>query len=420
MSGMVHVIGAGLSGLSAALTLIDAGRRVTVHEAGPQAGGRCRSYDDRLLGCRVDNGNHLMLSGNTAVVTYLDRIGARETMAWPAEAAFSFFDVRDGRRWTVRPNAGRLPWWVTRPNRRVPGTRMRDYGALLRLLRAGSDATVAETLDDGGPLYRLLLEPLAIAALNTRPEVALASLLAAVVRETLARGGAACVPLLPRVGLSESLIDPALDAIRRAGGTVRLSARVSGLDIEGGRVTALRTADEAVPVGPGDGVVLAVPAPVAVELLPGLMAPEAFESIINVHFTAAPLPGTAPFYGLVGGLAEWVFMKPGHVSVTISAANRLSAMTPETIAATVWPEVARAIGLPTDVASAPPPAWRVVRERRATFAATSVQEARRPKARTEIPNLALGGDWVATGLPATIEGAIRSGCTAANVILSSI
>jgi ABC-type transport system substrate-binding protein len=133
------------------------------------------------------------------------------------------------------------------------------------------------------------------------------------------------------------------------------------------------------------------PAPVAAELVPGLVAPEAFESIINVHFAAAPLSGTVPLYGLIGGLAEWVCIKPGPVSVTISAANRLSTMTPETIAATV----------------------------RATFAATSAQEARRPTARTEIDNLALGGDWTATGLPATIEGAIRSGRTAANVILSS-
>jgi predicted NAD/FAD-dependent oxidoreductase len=243
--------------------------------------------------------------------------------------------------------------------------------------------------------------------------------LAAVVRETLARGGSACVPLLPRVGLSESLIDPALDAVRRAGGTVRLSSRVSALDIVNGRVTALRTADEVMPVATADAVVLAVPASVAVELLPGLVAPEAFESIINVHFTATPVSGSVHFYGLAGGLAEWVFIKPGHVSVTISAANRLSDMTPEMIAAAVWPEVARAIGLLEETASAPPPAWRVLRERRATFAATSAQEARRPKARTGIANLALAGDWTATGLPATIEGAIRSGRTAANVILPS-
>ena len=65
----------------------------------------------------------------------------------------------------------------------------------------------------------------------------------------------------------------------------------------------------------------------------------------------------------------------------------------------------------------PMPAWRVVKERRATFAATSVQERRRPPARTAIKNLALAGDWTATQLPATIEGAIRSGRSAADVLL---
>ena len=122
----VHVVGAGLAGLSAALDLVAAGVGVTVHEAGPAAGGRCRSYFDRELGCRIDNGNHLLLSGNRAAWAFLDRVGARGTMGGPAEPVFPFMDLATSERWTVRPNRGRLPWWVLSRGRRVPGARARS------------------------------------------------------------------------------------------------------------------------------------------------------------------------------------------------------------------------------------------------------------------------------------------------------
>ncbi|MGI4978206.1 MAG: hydroxysqualene dehydroxylase, partial [Janthinobacterium lividum] len=198
---MVHVVGAGLAGLSAAMALVEAGRRVTVHESGPQAGGRCRSYFDRELGCRLDNGNHLLLSGNRESWAFMDRIGTRDTMGGPASALFPFIDVATGERWTVRPNAGRVPWWVLSPRRRVPGAGLREFAALLALRRASPTATVAEMLPRG-ELSRRLLEPLAIAALNTPLATGSARLLGRIMDESLSRGGRACVPAYPREGLS--------------------------------------------------------------------------------------------------------------------------------------------------------------------------------------------------------------------------
>ena len=142
----VHVIGAGLAGLSAAVALREAGHTVTVVEAGPVAGGRCRSYFDRELGLRIDNGNHLLLSGNRSAFAYLDTIGARSTMAMPAEPMFPFMDLAAGRRWTLRPNPGRFPWWVLSRKRRAPGTHATDHLALLRLRGITDDATVAASL----------------------------------------------------------------------------------------------------------------------------------------------------------------------------------------------------------------------------------------------------------------------------------
>ena len=412
MNGQLHIIGAGLAGLSAALTAT--ARAVTVYEAGPAAGGRCRSYLDRELGIRVDNGNHLLLSGNTDAMAFVDQIGSRGSLGGPGKPVFPFMDLDTEARWIVRPNRGMIPSWIFRRSRRVPGTSATDYLKLLSLARLRDDRVVAGFLPRG-PLYTRLIEPLAIAALNTKPEQGLARLLGTVVGETLLKGGRACIPLFPRQGWSETLIDPALAWLEMHGADIRLGQRIAALEITGNRVTALRTPDGTIPVQPNDDVVLAVTAPVAADLLPGLTTPDAFEAIVNVHYrtdaageaAAMAATGDAGFIGLLGGMAQWVFVKPGHVSVTISAASDIVDQPAEALAAAIWPDVRTALRL-----ADPMPAWRVVKEKRATFAATPAQERRRPPARTRLANLVMAGDWTATGLPATIEGAIRSGRTA--------
>jgi hydroxysqualene dehydroxylase len=415
----VHVIGAGLAGLSAALSLTADGRTVTVHEAGPVAGGRCRSYFDKELGLRIDNGNHLLLSGNRAAQAFIAEIGAPASFRVLNQAIFPFIDVKTGERWAVRPNQGRIPWWVFRPDRRVPGTFLSDYLGMARIARIRDNTPVANSMQRGR-LYQRLLEPIAVAALNTRPQQALARLLAAVMRETLLRGGKACLPVLPKEGLSDALVDPAIATLQARGAHIRFNGRIAGLTIERGRIIALRGPDGSIVLGPGDAVVLAVPPWVAADLLPGLIAPEAFEAILNIHFLHDPDPngpiGEAGFIGVTAGTAEWVFLKPRHVSVTISAANHMVDEPAPAIAALVWPDVVDALGLSAG-AKDTMPAYRVVKEKRATFAATAQQEVRRPKPRTDLAaNLALAGDWIDTGLPATIEGAIRSGRTAADAV----
>ncbi|MSP04268.1 MAG: FAD-binding protein [Acetobacteraceae bacterium] len=402
----VHVIGAGLAGLSAAVALAQAGCKVRLYEAGPVAGGRCRSYYDRVLGCRVDNGNHLLLSGNRAAMGFLDIIGSRGSLIGPGVAAFPFMDVGSGERWVVRPNAGRLPWWIFSRARRVLGTSVGDYFLLLKLWRARGDVTVSDVVGDG-VLFRRLLEPLAVAALNTPAGEGLAQVFAAVVWKTLGRGGAACVPWFPAVGMNETFIDPAVDWLRARGGEINFHHRVTALHVEGARVVGF---DDVV-VDDDAGVVLAVPAWAAGALLPELNVPKEFQAIVNVHFKL-DAARAAGFTGVIGGKAEWIFVKQGHVSVTISAANRIVDEAAEDISAAVWADVRRVLDLPNEI-----PVWRVVKERRATFAATGAQERVRPGVLLGVENLALAGDWTATGLPGTIEGAVQSGRVAAEFLV---
>jgi hydroxysqualene dehydroxylase len=408
MAGTVHVIGAGLAGLAAAVRLRAAGCRVRVYEAAAQAGGRCRSYHDRELDCLVDNGNHLVLSGNVDIAAYVKAIGAEHTFDTAAEAAFDFCDLERDERWTVRLNRGPIPWWLLASSRRVPGVSPGDFVAALKLARANG-ATVTETLRDDTEAWRRFWRPLTVAALNTEPEAAAAKLLWPVLRETFLKGAGACRPMLPKLGLSESLVAPALRLL-----PVEFGSRLRAIGQADGRATALDFTQGRVDIGTGDRIVLAVTAPVAAELLPGLTAPTEHRAIVNAHYKIA-VRERPPFIGLIGGMAEWVFQKRETVSVTISAADWCVDRPAEDLARDIWNDVRRSLVL-ENVAMPP---WRVVKEKRATFAATPAQDARRPGAASSLRNLWLAGDWTQTGLPATIEGAVRSGHRAAGLVLGA-
>jgi hydroxysqualene dehydroxylase len=410
----VHVVGAGLAGLAASLRLAENGVGVVLHEAARQAGGRCRSYLDATLGCRIDNGNHLLLAGNHAAMDYLRRIGAADTLIGPDAAVFPFLDLAGGERWTVRPNAGRLPWWLFQPERRVAGTRPLDYLSGVRLFGAGPDAVVTDRLDPRSLLFRRFWQPLAVAALNTEAEQGAASLLGRVLRESFGAGGAASRPLVPRDGLSESLVEPALDRLHALGAELRFGSRLRAIEFAGERAALLGFDEGGESLAADEAVVLAVTAPVAARLVPELTVPDEFRAIVNAHYRIAA-PSAAPlFVGLVGGTSEWVFRKSEVLSVTISTADRLVDTPAEELAQRLWPEVRRAY----ELGEAALPAWQIVKERRATFAATPAQQRRRPPTATRWRNLVLAGDFTATRLPATIEGAIRSGEAAAARLLA--
>jgi hydroxysqualene dehydroxylase len=401
----VHVIGAGLAGLSAATSLAERGMSVTVSEAAPQAGGRCRSFHDASIDRTIDNGNHLILSGNDGIRAYLDRLGARDQLLDLGDS-FRFVDRADGARFVVRPNQGRLPWWLFVASRRVPGTRGFEYLAdMTRLLTADAAKTIADVLP-ATRLRRALWEPVSVSVLNTSIERASARAFAAMLRLTLLKGGAQSRPLVARDTLAGALVDPASRYLAQRGTTVVTGRRLRALTIEDGRVAALAFGDGEVQLGTGDAVVLAVPPSVAASLLPSLTVPDEDEPILNAHFAVEPAAGHA-LAGVLGGRAHWVFRRPGLISTTTSADAPRAGEDP---AASLWDDARAAF---PDLPAAMPPV-RVLTEKRATIAQTPSMEAKRPLLdATGLANLVLAGDWTATGLPATIEGAIVSGSHAA-------
>jgi hypothetical protein len=389
----IHIVGAGLAGLSCALAAADAGHQVVVHEGARQAGGRSRSWPEPKLGRIVDNGTHMVVGANQAVFDFLKRIGSENSLM-KGPTAFPMMTLSTGKVWTATPL-------------RLLGSVLASMWQMPSKIDAPISAALGRSKN-----YRRFWNPLALAVMNTPADQASALVFRRVLAATLWRSQKASQPFLVKEGLSESFIAPALSALEKAGATVRVNDPLRAIEREGSHVTKLHFDDETIVLDTDDRMVLATPWVVArgfLAELPDLPA----SPIVNVHFRMAeppPLPNKLGFLGLLGGTGEWMFVRGDVISVTISGAAKIIDLSGEDIAALVWQDVARALRIET-----PPIATKVIKEKRATLFHTPEVEALRPSPRFG-DNLILAGDWTATGLPCTLEGALTSGAVAASLL----
>jgi hypothetical protein len=397
--GTIHVVGAGVAGLAAALVAARQGRAVRLYEAAPQAGGRCRTIPDRELGPH-DNGTHVLLGANRRALAFLAAIGAAADWIEPEPLGLPLVDFAAH---AVR-RVGLSPWSWRHPCLRPPGLDARTALRLLRLTLPGTDRGVLAGIGEGR-FARAVLEPLAVAALNTPVAEASARRLAPVLRRLFLPGAGRL--LVARRGLGPDLVEPALKALAGLGvPPPRYGDRLEQILAQDCRAERLVLGGAEVGLGPADQVVLALPPWAVAALFPDSPVPERFEPIVNLH-VAAPYVGPPRFVGLLGATAQWLLLRSGLASVTVSAARSLVDLTGEQIAASLWPELrwaAARLGIPPFPVDLPP--WRVVKERRATVsqaAGMRLRVNRRP-----LRNVVLAGDWFSS-LPATLEAAVRSG-----------
>jgi hydroxysqualene dehydroxylase len=411
-TGRVHIIGAGVAGLSAATTLAEQGRRVVLYEAAPQAGGRCRSYFDSVMDRYIDNGNHLFLSGNTAINTYVDRVGSRAFITGPDRARFPFFNRETSQRWAVDAGNTLLPLSLMKAENRPPDTTVWNFLTARRLLSAPVGQTVASLLSRDVAMYRALWEPMAVAILNTPAYTASAPLLGAVLRQAFQDGAKSCLPRIAARGLSEVFVNPALRYLREQGADIGFNARLSELKYDDDRITSLHIGGKNIPLGDDDRVIMAVPPWVVSSLLPQIQVPESHCGIINGHFVLPRKADQLTIMGLINGVAQWIFVRGDVASVTISAVTNKNYGRMEDLAQQLWADICAAL----KIENTPLGAYRIITEKRATISHDPVNCALRPGSQTAWPNLVMAGDWTDTGLPATIEGAILSGGRAAMLV----
>lgn len=395
----IHIIGAGVAGLAAALAASESGRKVALYEAAPQAGGRCRAFYDKKLKTTIDNGNHLVMGANHVTLDYLAKLGTLDSCITADKPVYPFFDMATRRHWHVKPP-------------RIKGVPLREWLHVFRLMRPSPNATVTACMPESSALYQHLIEPFTLATLNTHPCEASAMLISQLLGKLMRGGGKAWQYYVPAQGLSATFVDPALARIKGRGGSIHYQSLVQKLDLRADRATMLHMANESVAVGKSDSVILAVPPSALQTLLPEAAPDFTYSPILNAHFLwpqAGMFRDKMPFLGIINGTVQWIFFHEGRLSTTTSAAHAWMDTDETTLAKMLWQDVAKALYL----GDSKLPPFRIIKEKRATFAATAENLAKRPEAATQYTNLFLAGDYVQSPYPATLEAAISSGRTAA-------
>ncbi len=431
----VIVIGGGFAGLAAATALAERGIRVTVLERRPRLGGRAYSFTDDATGDTVDNGQHLMMGCYHETMRFLERIGSEKLVNWFPAPRVDFLD-RDGAAALICPPLP-APLHMLVGMIRLRGISLVEKLSLLRVglalqtskknFRAKyGDMSVAEWLTKYGQSARIrerFWDPFVIATINEDPAKAAAVLLIQVLNQGFGGTFEDSKMVISKVGLSELYTGQAVTFVEARGGEVRLQTGVKRLVVENGTFVGAELSSGETLMA--DACVSTVP--------PADLARFAGEYFLNLDtFGAAPIISVnlwfdrpvmdAAFAGLIGTRVQWAFNKSAfaedaadsnHLALIISAAYEFARVPNEELVAlalddlrAVMPRAREATLLHS----------RVVKEFTATFSATVANERRRPNYKTAVANLFLGGDWVNTGLPATIESAVVSGHRCAELI----
>ena len=435
------VVGGGFAGLSAAAMLADHGVRVLVLEARGRLGGRATAFVDRETGEIVDNGQHVLFGCYRETFEFLRRIGAEQNVRIQDTLEIPFISA-DGRRSLLKCPAWPAPLHLLGGILRWDALPLRDRLAAVRLapaiLRArsapaASDSVLAWLRRHGQTdlLIRSLWEPLAVAALNQPIADAAAGTFVRVLAEMFGRNASAASVVLPTKPLDQMYAGPARAFIEARGGCVRTNA-LARITLDESGVSAVDT--RAVDDGADSVAVRHAVAAVPWHAIPRLFTqvPSALEPPVRTAGAMKGMPIATvnlwydrvimeePFVGLIGRTVQWIFDKrrvfgesSSHLSLVVSAAESLAAFTRDELIELASREVREAIPA---AAGAILVRATVIREKQATFSLAPGQPVR-PQNRTAVRGLVLAGDWTDTGLPATIEGAVRSGHAAARAIL---
>ncbi|HEX9185815.1 MAG TPA: hydroxysqualene dehydroxylase HpnE [Vicinamibacteria bacterium] len=440
------VVGGGFAGFAAAIALQERRHDVVLLERRGVLGGRATSSRDAVTGEDVDNGTHLMIGAYAATLDLFRRAGAKDLLLEQENLLLEWVDEKGRTALDCPPLGAPLHLLVGLFGLRVPlavklqAIRM---GLAVRFGRLPGGLTLAEYFlrcGQGEAARRLLWDPLALAVLNEPVERAAAVLFHRIYQEAFLRDRRASRLVFLRRGWGV-LLERLARYLEGRGGVVRRGTRVESIVVADARVRGVRyarrpaTREEVAagrPSEPGleaaDAVVSAVPAPALLPLLPDewrerppFAALDRFSGspIVSVEMWLDRVVVDRPMLGLRASDMEWVFDKgrlhgrqgePQHLAFIVSAAYRIAAKTNADLVAAAEEALRRYFPA---MAGATVTRTLVLREPLATFASSPELEALRPGPDTPIAGLFLAGDWTDTGLPATIEGAVRSGQRAA-------
>jgi len=433
----VLIIGGGFAGLAAAVALAKADRRVRLLEQKPHLGGRARSFVDPVTGTVVDNGQHLLMGCYHSTLQFLKEIGTLDRIKLQPNLKIQFLEPPGKLTSLDCPNLP-SPWHVLGGVLRSDSFTLKEklqilrVGRMLRGARGSSDGLARLTVEDwltqmgqSERVKRGFWDLISIAALNEDPRRAAASIFERVLRLALFTSPKDSCLGIPRVGLSDCYVDAARDYITSHGGQIEFSRTVENLVIAEGICRGVGLADGS--VREADAVISAVPWIEFTKILPGdlLRSEPYFTNILSLRpapiisinlWFERPITGM-DFVGLRGTTVQWLFNRSkvssaaeNCVSLVLSGAHTHIDHSKEDLLALALRDLSELFPAVHGVKMT---RSLVIKERFATFSPSVGIGALRPPTRSPIRGLYLAGDWTATGLPATIEGAVRSGNSAA-------
>jgi squalene-associated FAD-dependent desaturase len=437
------VIGGGLAGITTALALADAGVRVTLLEGRPRLGGLAFSFQRGEL--TVDNGQHVYLRCCTAYRWFLDRIEGTALAPLQDRLDVPVLDVArpEGRRLgRLRRDALPVPLHLGRSLATYPHLSLAERAGVGRAALALKGLDLADpSLDaqdfgswltahgQSARAVEALWDLVGVATLNAVAGDASLGLAAMVFKTGLLSDPGAADIGWAHVPLGELHDRLARKALESAGVRTEVRTRVTSISTDENGTWSVQVPGESLRA---DAVVLAVAQSEACDLLPegALDAPEKLREIgtapiLNVHVVYDRKVLDKPFFAALGTPVQWVFdrtdasgLREGqYLALSQSAAHDEIDEPVAALRERYLPELERLLPL---ARGAEVRDFFVTRERTATFAPAPGVGRLRPGARTKAPGLYLAGAWTATGWPATMESAVRSGVSAADAALAAL
>ncbi len=422
------VVGAGFSGLTSAVYLSKAGFQVEVIEASKKLGGRAYSLTDKDTQSIIDNGQHILMGCYTDTLKFLKTIGAYKNLDVQKKLRVNF----------IKENFGLLPLDCSSlfyPFNLLVG--LLNYKAItlnerFQLLKFFlkiyfytdselSRLTVHQWLtleNQNENIQKAFWDILAVGALNTNTKHSSAKTFADILKQIFFRGNKAASIILPKEGLTETYCLDAKRFIEKNNGVVATSEQVNNFVFENNKIKKIVTSKRV--IDDFDFVISAVPLYALEKLIDDSSVYNnlklKYSSILSIHVWLHQNKLEKTFYGLIGSKLHWVFNHGSHLTLVISDADEFIEKDKEEIFEMISCELKKFVNINIEEIKS----YKIIKEKRATFIPTNEILKSRPSNKTKYFNFFLAGDWTDTGLPSTIESAVKSGRMASEMVINNI
>jgi len=420
------VVGGGLAGLSAAVSLAKQNIHVQLIEASPKYGGRVYSFTDEKSGDEIDNGQHLLLGCYYETLKFIDTINAAHHFQHQKKLEINFA-ARDGQKYHLAATSLPYPFGLLFGLLNYDALSIADKITIILLIArlpffesiTQRNKTVEDWLvnmNQSRNSIKAFWEIIGVGALNSRLRDASAEIFIDVLKVIFLEGDDASAMIIPKVGLSKAFINPAVSYLEMKKSELSLSEKLVELSFNGSKVVSAVTDKKN--VRDFDAVILAIPVHGMgkIKNIEFLLEPDTIEmkhsSILTLHIWLKENRLKKSFYALLDSRLHWVFNHGTYLTTVTSGADELIEKSPKELFAIASAELSNHLGIKAEDISD----YKIIKEKRATFIPNKENLSKRPSTKTKIENIFLAGDWTNTGLPATIEGAIKSGHSAAREV----